>query len=140
MNKNASPVKLQSGAWGAKVATPAEVGDVVTIRTQGGKTWDAKITAFERVIDEGTMGQFYICQTVSLDRLNTAILPRRAPVVETLVMPAGVAPTLAGPDRAAIRSLNRRDSWRPCGYPGCSPAYCDECDGVGYRAGRGGRW
>lgn len=21
--------------------------------------------------------------------------------------------------------------WRPCGYPGCSRAYCDECDGEG---------
>jgi hypothetical protein len=24
--------------------------------------------------------------------------------------------------------------WRPCGYPGCTPTYCDECDGKG--AGR----
>lgn len=29
----------------------------------------------------------------------------------------------------------RRD-WQPCGYPGCSPSYCDECDGKGRRA----RW
>jgi hypothetical protein len=26
--------------------------------------------------------------------------------------------------------------WRPCGYPGCSSQYCDECDGEGYRSGR----
>ena len=24
-----------------------------------------------------------------------------------------------------------RAGWRPCGYPGCSPHYCDECDGKG---------
>ncbi len=24
-----------------------------------------------------------------------------------------------------------RRPWRPCGYPGCSPRYCDECDGEG---------
>lgn len=25
----------------------------------------------------------------------------------------------------------RPSNWRPCGYPGCSPNYCDECDGDG---------
>lgn len=31
---------------------------------------------------------------------------------------------------------NRRRGWRPCGYPGCNPSYCDECDGEG-GGGRG---
>lgn len=22
--------------------------------------------------------------------------------------------------------------WRPCGYPGCNPSHCDECDGEGF--------
>jgi hypothetical protein len=22
--------------------------------------------------------------------------------------------------------------WRPCGYPGCNPGYCDECSGEGF--------
>jgi hypothetical protein len=30
----------------------------------------------------------------------------------------------------------RGRKWSPCGYPGCSPHYCDECDGEGYRPGR----
>lgn len=30
----------------------------------------------------------------------------------------------------------RRKNWQPCGYPGCTPQYCDECDGEGYRPGR----
>lgn len=34
-----------------------------------------------------------------------------------------------------------RRGWRPCGYPGCSPQYCDECDGeglvLGYRRSGG---
>jgi hypothetical protein len=34
----------------------------------------------------------------------------------------------------SYRQSNR--SWAPCGYPGCSPSYCDECDGEG----AGGRW
>lgn len=25
----------------------------------------------------------------------------------------------------------RQRPFVPCGYPGCSPAYCDECDGKG---------
>ena len=29
-----------------------------------------------------------------------------------------------------------RHNWRPCGYPGCSQSYCDECDG----RGAGARW
>jgi len=28
-------------------------------------------------------------------------------------------------------AARRPRSWRPCGYPGCSPSYCDECDGEG---------
>lgn len=32
----------------------------------------------------------------------------------------------------------RASRYRPCGYPGCSPGYCDECDGEG--AGAGGGW
>ncbi len=30
---------------------------------------------------------------------------------------------------------HRYRNWRPCGYPGCNPNYCDECDGEGYRPG-----
>ena len=37
--------------------------------------------------------------------------------------------------RASSPAPSRR-SWSPCGYPGCTPSYCDECDGEGYRAGR----
>lgn len=38
--------------------------------------------------------------------------------------------------RAVSSGRHVRRGWRPCGYPGCSPQYCDECDGDGYRAGR----
>ena len=43
----------------------------------------------------------------------------------------GEAPK-AKPARAAMV----RRAWRPCGYPGCNPTHCDECDGEGAR----GRW
>jgi hypothetical protein len=32
----------------------------------------------------------------------------------------------------------QRGAWRPCGYPGCNPGYCDECDGMGLIPA--GRW
>lgn len=39
--------------------------------------------------------------------------------------------------KTAKTSKARRPlGWRPCGYPGCNPGYCDECDGEGYRHGR----
>jgi hypothetical protein len=36
----------------------------------------------------------------------------------------------------------RRPGWTPCGYPGCNPSYCDECDGKGggYRSRYSGGW
>jgi len=27
----------------------------------------------------------------------------------------------------------RRSNWRPCGYPGCNPQHCDDCEGQGGR-------
>lgn len=44
------------------------------------------------------------------------------------------------PARQTPIARQRGGSWTPCGYPGCSPGYCDECDGEGrkieYRRGR----
>jgi len=39
----------------------------------------------------------------------------------------------AGSSRSngAARGGNRRP-FRPCGYPGCNPAHCDECGGEGW--------
>ena len=37
----------------------------------------------------------------------------------------------AAPKSPARPTGTRRLSWRPCGYPGCNPGHCDECDGKG---------
>ena len=45
----------------------------------------------------------------------------------------------AHPAAAAAAPSARRANpvgWRPCGYPGCHSAYCDECDGRGAGVGR----
>lgn len=38
---------------------------------------------------------------------------------------------------AAPKGPARSPGWRPCGYPGCSPSYCEECD---ERGGGGSRF
>jgi hypothetical protein len=39
----ASPTKLRNGDWGATTKTSVEAGDVITIRTRGGKEWQASV-------------------------------------------------------------------------------------------------
>jgi len=46
----ATPAKLKSGEWGARVTSPVSVGDTVTITTKSGKSWDATVT---RVVWKG---------------------------------------------------------------------------------------
>lgn len=41
----ASPTKLRNGAWGATTKGAAQVGDVVRITTQSGKSWEAIVTS-----------------------------------------------------------------------------------------------
>jgi hypothetical protein len=49
---------------------------------------------------------------------------------------SGEGVTLCAVASTARPTASRRTgAWRPCGYPGCSPGYCDDCDGAG--AGRG---
>lgn len=37
----ATPTKLRSGEWGARVQGRVEAGEEITIRTKGGKSWTA---------------------------------------------------------------------------------------------------
>jgi len=60
----ASPTKLRTGAWGAKVqSADIKAGDMVTITTRAGKSWDAKVT---KVVWAGN--GVSICTTESTDR------------------------------------------------------------------------
>jgi len=40
----ATPTKLRSGAWGAKTIGLVEVGEVITITTKSGKSWEATVS------------------------------------------------------------------------------------------------
>jgi len=59
----ATPQKLRSGEWGARVQGEVSEGDTVTIRTRSGKEWQARVT---RVVWSGE--GVSICATASLDR------------------------------------------------------------------------
>ena len=61
--QTATPTKLRSGAWGAKVRGAVAAGDVVTITTSSGKSWQARIV---RVV--WTDGAVALCAPASLDR------------------------------------------------------------------------
>jgi len=37
----------------------------------------------------------------------------------------------AAPVNRTVNRPARKSNWRPCGYPGCNPQFCDECDGKG---------
>lgn len=65
---SASPAKLRNGNWGAKVRGAVNEGDVVTITTRAGKSWEARVT---KVVWTGD--GLSICATESLDRA-----PRRS--------------------------------------------------------------
>ncbi len=42
-NTVVSPAKLRNGSWGVVSTDDLQIGDIVTVRTKGGKTWTAKI-------------------------------------------------------------------------------------------------
>jgi hypothetical protein len=43
MSKKASPTKLRSGGWGARVDGSCGEGDRIQVTTKGGKSWDASV-------------------------------------------------------------------------------------------------
>ncbi len=62
MALQASPIKLYSGEWGARVSGAASIGDIVTITTRGGKSWDARVIAVQHASGDAT-----VCSTESLE-------------------------------------------------------------------------
>lgn len=59
----ATPAKLKSGAWGARVEGRVAPGETITINARSGKTWDARVG---KVV--WTDGSVSLVSTVSLDR------------------------------------------------------------------------
>lgn len=59
----ATPTKLRSGAWGAKVTGTVTAGDTIRVTTRSGKSWDAVVA---KVV--WTNGEVAIVATESIDR------------------------------------------------------------------------
>jgi hypothetical protein len=53
---------------------------------------------------------------------------------------ADAARALVGGTAPKSPAPARRPGWHPCGYPGCNPGYCDECDGKGGGRRSYGEW
>jgi len=47
------------------------------------------------------------------------------------VVVGSIVSTENGTTTAKVSRPYRPRNWRPCGYPGCNPHHCDECDGKG---------
>lgn len=79
-------------------------------------------------------------KTTSTETID-AILSTDADGWQTATIVPTKKPESAGSAKYVVKSgmVMRNRGWRPCGYPGCSPTYCDECDGEGYRPASGGR-
>ena len=71
MKLTASPKKLRDGTWGALVDGEATEGDIITITTRSGKSWDARVrrviwTGEKRYNVEHADDQVSICETESI--------------------------------------------------------------------------
>lgn len=100
----ATPTKLRNGSWGAKVqSTNVREGDVVTIITRGGKSWDAQVS---RVLWIGDA--VAICATESLEGK-----PARSRSV-------GSSGNCSRCCRTATRTAQ---IWEDCPYCGAEPVY-----------------
>jgi hypothetical protein len=96
--------KLRTGEWGVRIVGKAPiVGQAVKVQKRDGETKEETIGG---IVWSG--GGVVICSIT------------RAATSGGKVSNGGRYGTARG-----------RRSWRPCGYPGCSQDYCDECDGEG---------
>ena len=103
----ASPAKLRSGDWGARVPYPVSPGDTITITAKSGKSWQATV---DRVVWQGD--GVWLVSTVSRD---TGPSPRR---------------TAGSP-----RGSGRRGNWTGCScgsreiddHTLPSPSNCQSC-------------
>lgn len=87
MTKQAKPIKLRDGSWGACIQGTVEEGEIVTITTRAGKEWGAQVT---RVVWSGERDgkPLSILATRSIEsRLGTVTPIRKETADETGELP-----------------------------------------------------
>ena len=112
MTHTATWAKGRQGDWLARIASGnVAVGDALVIVSRDGRETQGSVS---RIVWSGR-GDDGRAVTLAAFRQ-----PEREPRAAQPRAQAG------GGQRGGMRP-----NWRPCGYPGCSPHYCDECDGEG---------
>ena len=96
--------RLRDGSWGLCSDAPLSEGDAVTVKKRDGSTSTAQVG---RLVWQGHGAHIYA---------SVALAP---------------APRIPGPGPGVRNAGQRKRPFRRCGYPGCSPEFCDECDGEG---------
>jgi hypothetical protein len=113
----------RSGEWEAIGPAEAMVaGEVVTMTRRDGSTARKRLVRVSRPFDRD--GAQYAFATF-------ADVGEEAPAK----VEAAPAPKAKAPAKRARRAA----AFVPCGYPGCNPGYCDECDGEGMYPSRSRR-
>jgi hypothetical protein len=93
--------KLKDGSWGLRSTSPLNEGATVIVSKRDGTTSSVFVGS---KVWSGEGVYLYTKKDIS--------------------------PSSQGKVSCAPRRSSKRP-FRPCGYPGCSPSYCDECDGLG---------
>jgi hypothetical protein len=108
--------KLRDDSWGIRCTTEVKPGDVVLVEKRDGTK---KNEVVKTIVWQGQ--GVWLC----------SVEPKAKSATET-------TPAMA--QTSLPRTSGRPAGWRPCGYPGCNPNYCDECDGMGAGRGRRADW
>lgn len=116
--------KLDNGDWGITSDQPLSNGQRVGVERKDGR------------IVPGTVGRVLSRPNSQGRVLATFISDERPAPAAPETKPA--APVEPAPKTKPYRPSPHvlvgdatKGRWRPCGYPGCSRAHCDECDGFG---------
>lgn len=106
----AKPKKLRNGDWGCVVDGAVSEGEIVTIRTSGGKSWPVVI---DKVI--WSNGGTSICATRERDETDKAREEREGPV------PANAAPAAARPTSSNTAASSSPADDEAYGVPAAPP-------------------
>lgn len=120
MTHTATWAKGRQGDWLARIQSDGvTVGDALVIVSRDGRETQGSVS---RIVWSGRSDDGRAVTLAAFSQPERAAQPR--------------AQAGGGQAGGGQRGRGVRAGWRPCGYPGCNPGHCDECDGEGYRNGR----
>lgn len=66
-----APAKLKNGSWGVTTVQTLSLGEIVTVKTRAGKTWDAQIVAHCGSTKHGALYATGKCQSAKPSATRT---------------------------------------------------------------------